>query len=140
LPKKKEFFMWGRSPEPAGILLTFKTHPWTDLLRWKQTRTGLVERLRQAKDCHKASILNYVVLPDCVAVLTLPASCEAACKLAGRLRAIVATDYLRRTGREGPFWKGKLQCTLVLGKAALQRCLEEMTVAPVRRELVLQTG
>lgn len=84
--------MWERSAKPAGILLSFETHPWTDLLRWKQTRTALVERLRQVKEHHKTSILNYVVLPDCVTFLTLPASCQTACKFAGQLRAIVGNE------------------------------------------------
>jgi len=129
--------MWKRSPDPAGILITFETHPKTRGLKKKWVRTRLVEQLRIAKERHHVSILNYLIQPDSAAVLVMPDSIEALGKFVATPRSVVASEYARHRDGEGPFWKGKVRYTLILGSPSLRRCLEAMVVEPTRTGMVM---
>ncbi len=122
---------------PTGVLLTFQTHAWTDILRLKRSRTELAERLLAAGKRHSVPILNYLALPDSVAVLAIPETLEAASALVGHVRGTLAASHARRTDRPGPFWQGRVRYTLVQGEAALQGCVLALAMGPVASEQVL---
>ena len=129
--------MKSRQAVRTGVLLTFRTHAWADMLRLKRCRTELAERLLVARKRHSVPILNYLVLPDSVAVLVLPKTLGSASALAGHVRGTLAASHARRTALSGPFWQGKVRYTLVQGEVALRSCVLALAMGPVASELAL---
>ena len=123
--------------ESIGMLIRLETHTSAKLLRSKGARKDLVERLREAKKRYRLPILNYLVSPQAVSILTMPDSMESVGRFVGCLRGGASSGHARKTGQDGPFWRKRAQYTLVQGKAALRGCLEAMAWEPVRQEIVL---
>ncbi|MFA5206676.1 MAG: hypothetical protein WC708_19930 [Lentisphaeria bacterium] len=83
-------------------------------------------KLHEAKKRCRMPVLNYLVLPQAVSILTVPDSVEHVGRFVGRLRGSISSSHARKTGQEGPFWKNRGQYTLVQGTVALRHCLEVM--------------
>ncbi|MFZ4397563.1 MAG: hypothetical protein ACOYOU_18285 [Kiritimatiellia bacterium] len=123
--------------EPVGMLLRLETRTSTNLLRWKSARKAFMMKLHEAKKRCRMPVLNYLVLPQAVSILTVPDSVEHVGRFVGCLRGSISSSHARKTGQEGPFWKNRGQYTLVQGTVALRHCLEVMAWEPVRQGCVL---
>jgi putative transposase len=83
------------------------------------------------------SLLNYVITSNHVHILAWAPRLSNVSAMMHWLQGAVAQDFNRRTTREGSFWRGRFQPTLVQSGEHLGRCLIYLDLNMVRAGMVL---
>ena len=112
--------------------LTHRCHNREFLLKFVRDRDAYRDRLRDAVQKHKLSLLDYNITCNHVHLI---AYSDDTAQIASVMQAVaggIAQEYNRRKARSGAFWEGRYHATLVDSGEYLWKCLKYVELNMVR--------
>ena len=123
--------------ENCCVHITHRCQERRFLLRFGLDRKCYQQRLIEAsRRFSRVSLLNYVITSNHVHILAWAPQLSDISAMMHWLQGTVAQDFNRRTRREGSFWRGRFQPTLVQSGSHLARCLFYLDLNMVRAKVV----
>jgi putative transposase len=102
------------------------------LLKFAKDRRAYLERLRQAVQHYPVEVLSYMVTANRVHLLLWAERAGDVSAAMHFVQGSFASDWNRRTGHDGAFWRGRHHATLVQSGQHPSRCLFYIDLIMVR--------
>ena len=130
-----------RFQQPGMIChLTHRCHNRSFLFRFARDREEYRERLRQASQKYKVSLLNYSITSNHIHALAVESRRGGISCMMQMLEGDFAIFYSHRKNRSGAFWGDRYHCTMVEEGQHLWNCVKYIDLNMVRAGVVLDPG
>ena len=117
--------------------LTHRCHNGSFLFRFARDRTEYRERLRQASQKYRVSLLNYAITSNHIHAIAIESREGGISRMMQTLEGDFGIIYNQRKHRSGAFWGDRYHCTMVEEGAHLWNCVQYIDLNMVRAGVVV---